>query len=88
MTRDEPSKNHPGGANDMSSNEKEARMYAIDQEVDGYKALDFYLKKSQPQLSCSFSVSHQEELEANKHNLIRKSATQSQQIGQNDGRYQ
>ena len=48
MTHDESSKNHPGGLADVSSTEKEARMYETDLLIDGYKALALYLEKLNP----------------------------------------
>ena len=54
LTHDEPSKNHPGGISDVSSHEKEARMYATDQPIDGYKALSYYLTKVNPNCPALF----------------------------------
>ena len=54
MTHDESSKNHPGGLTDVSSTEKEARMYETDQEIDGYKALALYLDKVNPSCPALF----------------------------------
>ena len=54
MTHDESSKNHPGGLGDVSSTEKEARMYETDQTIDGYKALALYLEKVNPNCLALF----------------------------------
>lgn len=63
-------KTHPGGLNDVSSNEKEARMYLTDQPVDGYKALAFYLQKVNPNCSALFSVSRRQKLEVVEESLV------------------
>jgi len=54
MAHDEASKNHPGGLNDTSSHEKDARIYENDQEKDGYTALSLYLSKVNPNCSAFF----------------------------------
>ena len=54
ITNDESSKNHPGGLGDVSSTEKEARMYETDQPIDGYKALALYLEKVNPNCLALF----------------------------------
>ena len=54
MTHDEVSKNHPGGLNDTSSSEKEARMYETGDQNDGYKALKLYLAKVNSRCSAFF----------------------------------
>ena len=54
MTHDEASKNHPGGLKDVSSVEKEARMYETEEENDGYKALKLYLSKINPNSTAFF----------------------------------
>ena len=54
MSHDEISKNHPGGLNDVESTEKEARMYATEDQGDGYKALKLYLQKVNPKCTAFF----------------------------------
>ena len=54
MTHDESSKNHSGELADVSSTEKEARMYETDQPIDGYKALALYLEKVHPNCLALF----------------------------------
>lgn len=54
MTHDESSKNHPGGLTDVSSSEKEARMYETEQSFDGYKALALYLERVNPKCLALF----------------------------------
>lgn len=45
MTHGEALKNHPGGVNDKPSGNKEAIMYEIADQYDGFKALKLYLEK-------------------------------------------
>ena len=54
MAHDEASKNHPGGLNDVHSQEKEARMYQTEDENDGYKALELYMAKINPKCTAFF----------------------------------
>ena len=54
MAHDEASKNHPGGLNDVQSQEKEARMYQTEDENDGSKALELYLAKINPNCTAFF----------------------------------
>ncbi|KAK3737421.1 hypothetical protein QZH41_005519 [Actinostola sp. cb2023] len=54
MTHDEATKNHPGGAKDHQSFEKEGRMYKTDDVNDGYDALKLYLTKLNPKCSAFF----------------------------------
>ncbi|CAB4019016.1 Hypothetical predicted protein, partial [Paramuricea clavata] len=54
LTHDESSENHPGGLTDVSSTEKEARIYETNQPVVGYKALALYLEKVNPNCPALF----------------------------------
>ena len=56
MTHDEATKNHPGGIDDVSSVEKEARMYSTsnDQLFDGLSCLKMYLLKLNPRCDALF----------------------------------
>ena len=56
MTHDEATKNHPGGIDDVSSVEKEARMYSTsdDQLFDGLNCLKMYLQKLNPRCEALF----------------------------------
>ena len=45
MVHDEASKNHPGGAGDIPSMEKYARMYETEDTNEGYKAMKLCLTK-------------------------------------------
>lgn len=54
MSHDEVSKNHPGGVNDISSTEKEPRMYESEEKDNGYKALKLYLEKVNPKCTTFF----------------------------------
>jgi len=54
MAHDEASKNHPGGLKDVSSTEKEARMYETEELIDGFKALKLYLSKINPNCTAFF----------------------------------
>ena len=56
MTHDEATKNHPGGIDDVSSVEKEARMYSAsdDQLFDGLNCLKMYLQKLNPRCEALF----------------------------------
>lgn len=65
MTHDEATKNHPGGLQDKSSYEKNARMYETDSETDGYRALKFYLSKLNPKCEALFQFPRREWSEMN-----------------------
>ena len=56
MTHDEATKNHPGGIDDVSSVEKEARMCSTsdDQLFDGLNCLKMYLQKLNPRCEALF----------------------------------
>lgn len=56
MTHDEATKNHPGGIQDCSSVEKEARMYATSNDplFDGLNCLKIYLQKLNPNTEALF----------------------------------
>ena len=56
MTHDEVTKNHPGDIDDVSSVEKEARMYSTsdDQLFDGLNCLKMYLQKLNPRCEALF----------------------------------
>ena len=56
MTHDKATKNHPGGIDDVSSVEKEARMYSTsdDQLFDGLNCLKMYLQKLNPRCEALF----------------------------------
>lgn len=54
MAHDEASKNHPGGLNDTASHEKEARMYETNDDYDGYKAVQLYMSKLNPNSTAFF----------------------------------
>ena len=55
MAHDELTKNHQGGLGDTStSTEKYARMYETDMDNDGYKALQLYLSKLNPNNDALF----------------------------------
>ncbi|KAK3729292.1 hypothetical protein QZH41_002210 [Actinostola sp. cb2023] len=56
MTHDETTKNHPGGAKDHQSFEKEGRMYKTDDVNDGYDALKLYFTKLNPKCNVFLSV--------------------------------
>ena len=61
MTHDEATKNHPGGIDDISSVEKEARMYSTseDQLFDGLNCLKVYLQKLNPHCEALFQYPKQ-----------------------------
>lgn len=54
MAHDEATKNHPGRASDIPSTEKMARMYETPEENYGYKALNFYQTKLNPECDAFF----------------------------------
>lgn len=56
MTHDEATKNHPGGIEDNSSSEKEARMYSTSEDplFDGLNCLKMYLQKLNPKCEALF----------------------------------
>ncbi|KAL9952834.1 hypothetical protein ACROYT_G040147 [Oculina patagonica] len=57
MTHDEATKNHPGGIEDSSSSEKEARMYSTSEDPlfdDGLNCLKMYLQKLNPKCEALF----------------------------------
>ena len=69
MTHDEATKNHPGGIDDISSVEKEARMYSTseDQLFDGLNCLKVYLQKLNPHCEALFqypkqAVTHEDQV--------------------------
>ena len=56
VTHKEATKNHPGGIDNLSSVEKEARMYSTsdDQLFDGLNCLNMYLQKLNPRCEALF----------------------------------
>ena len=56
MTHDEATKNHPGGIEDISSVEKEARMYSTSEDplFDGLNCLKNYIQKLNPNCEAFF----------------------------------
>ena len=56
MTHDEATKNHPGGIEDISSVEKEARMYSASEDplFDGLNCLKNYIQKLNPNCEAFF----------------------------------
>lgn len=55
MTRDESTKNHPGGIGDVEGFEKEGRLYPTTDELsDGFNALQFYISKLNPECTAFF----------------------------------
>ena len=61
MTHDEATKNHSGGMKDVSSMEKEARMYSTSDDplFDGINCLKMYLHKLNPQCDALFQYPKQ-----------------------------
>ena len=57
MTHDESTENHPGGAGNVESFEKEGRLYqTTDDPSDGFNALQFYISKLNPKMHSLLPV--------------------------------
>ena len=54
MTREEATKNHPGGENSKSSAEQETRLYSTGEDDDAFASLKGFVSKLNPSCSAFF----------------------------------